>query len=221
MEEAMKDVAKHTEKRFFGIGGTRKLRKDSPLRIFTDPRSIRALGSNSAIDLFTGNKDRLVGMYNAQNFMVSPYSVTMIDNIWMGTEMSYFQTTEVEGRGGKKFTITADEGIAAWKKDPDVKNLVGGDFAAIAAKVWRNILANAAGDTRDVDKNAFERVMAPHEATFVKEFSAGLASGRTELLRSLNKLIANPAKFQKLVPGVDLTEIVSTLKTRRDFLQGG
>ena len=222
MADAMKGVAKHTEKRgLFGLGSGRKLRKDSPLRIFTDPRAIRALGSNSAIDLFTGNKDRLLSMYNDQNFMVSPYSVTMIDNIWMGTDMSYFQTTEIEGHGGKKFTITADAGIREWKADGQVKSLVANDYDAIANRVWNNIVENAARGTRGTDETAFQSVMAPHKATFLKEFSAGLASGKSELIRSLNKLIANPAKFQRLVPGVDLTEIISTLKIRRDFLQGG
>jgi hypothetical protein len=221
MEDAMKSVAKHTEKRFLGIGGTRKLRKDSPLRIFTDPRAIRALGSNSAIDLFTGNKDRLVGMYNDQNFMVSPYSVTMIDNIWMGTEMSYFQTTEVEGRGGQKFTITADEGMQKWKADAEVKKFLAGDWAGIASKVWTNILDNAARETRGTDAAAFRGIMARYESTFMKEFEAGLMSGKIELIRSLKKLLSNPTKFQKLVPGADLTEIVDTLRKRLHFLEGG
>ena len=74
-------MPKHTKKKLFG--GGRKLRKNSPMRIFTDARAIHALGSVTAVDLFTGNRDRLL-QFNSENLIVSPYSLSMIDNVWMG-----------------------------------------------------------------------------------------------------------------------------------------
>ncbi len=43
----------------------------------------------------------------------------MIDNIWMGTDMSYFQTTKIND----DFTITVDSAMQVWKSDPEVKAL--------------------------------------------------------------------------------------------------
>jgi hypothetical protein len=217
IKDALKDVPKHTEKKVFG---GRKLRKTSPLRIFTDPRSIRALGATTAVDLFTGNKDRLL-MYNNQNFMVTPYGISMIDNIWMGTDMSYFRTQEIEGRGNTKITITADEGLRTWKKDPEVKALAGGNFDAITTRVWDELVAYAAKDTRKVDKKAFTKLMNDNKSKFFKGFNAGLAAGREQLLASLNALMRNPAKLQRLAPKVDLTEILATMQKRKEFLEDG
>jgi hypothetical protein len=217
VKDALQDVAKHSEKKRFG---GRRLRKTSPLRIFTDPRAIRALGATTAVDLFTGNKDRLL-MYNHQNFMVTPYNISMIDNIWMGTDMSYFRTSEIIGHGGKKFTITADEGVRAWKADSDVKALATGHFETVSTKVFDEISMHAARNTRSVDKKAFKKLMQDNQSSFIKEFNKGLAAGREQLLTSLNVLMRNPAKLQKLVPKVDLSEILETMKKRKEFLEGG
>ena len=215
-DEAIKGVQKHTEKKLFG---GRKLRKESPLRIFQDVRAIRALGSTAAVDLFTGNKDRLF-MYNAQNFMVTPQSLTMIDNVWMGTDMSYFQTTEVEGSGGKKFTITADEGLNTWKADTHVKALAEGNFDVITARVFEMIVQNAASGTRAVDKNSFNQVMGDSRAKFTENFNKGLREGKAKVVASLDALLKKPAQLQRLVPQADLAEILATVKKRRDFLVG-
>lgn len=216
MKDVMKGVAKHTKKSLFG---ERKLRKESPLRIFKDVRSIRALGSVTAVDLFMGNRDRLF-MYNAENFMVTPYSLTMIDNIWMGTDMSNFQKSEVEGRDGQKFTITADEALASWKADPQVKELAAGQYGAISAMIWDRILDEAVRDTRKTDRTAFRKLMKGYESRFLKTFSEGLAEGKQKLIASLTGLLKKPDQLQKLVPGVDLQEIMATIRKRRDFLQG-
>ena len=214
--EAIKAVEKHTEKKLFG---GRKLRKDSPLRIFQDVRAIRALGSTAAVDLFTGNKDRLF-MYNAQNFMVTPQSLTMIDNVWMGTDMSYFQTTEIDAGDGKKFTITADEGLNTWKADMFVKALAAGEFNTITERVFQMIVENAANGTRAVDRNAFNQVMGDSRAKFAENFNAGLREGKAKVVASLDALLKKPAQLQRLVPQADLTEILATIKRRRDFLAG-
>ncbi len=54
LSEVIGEVKKHTKKKLFG--GGRKFRKNSPLRIFTDARAIRAMGAVTAVDLFIGNK---------------------------------------------------------------------------------------------------------------------------------------------------------------------
>jgi hypothetical protein len=139
----------------------------------------------------------------------------------MGTEMSYFQTAQVEGRGGNKFTITADEGLAKWKADPDVKNLAAGNYKDISTRVFKSIVENAASSTRDVDANAFAGIMKGYESKFIKSFNEGLSAGKKSLIDSLNALLKDRSKLQKLVPGVDLDEILDTVRKRKDFLSGG
>lgn len=218
MKDALGEkTKKHTEKKL--LGG-RKLRKDSPLRIFTDSRSIEALGKTTAVDLFVGNKDRMF-MYNPENFFVTPYSLSMIDNIWMGTDMSYFQTAQVEGRGGKMFTITRDEGLATWKQDGDVKNLAAGNYDAVSTRVFDSVVQNAAASTRAVDAGAFAGIMNSHRASFIKSFNKGLAQGKQTLITSLTALQKDRSKLQKLVPGVNLDEVMDTIGKRKNFLSGG
>ena len=213
---AMEQVAKHTEKRTFG---GRKLRKGSPLRIFKDKRSIRALGLNTAVDLVMGNQDRLLYLYNAENFMVTPYSLTMIDNIWMGSDASYWHTGQIEMRD-VMIDVNADEGIRHWKGDDKVKKFVAGDHNAISKIVWDRIIANAAGHTRDVDQKAFAKVMSRYQSRFRASFGEGLQHGKAQLLESLDELLADQSKLQKLAPAVDISDVMRVMKARRDFLAG-
>jgi hypothetical protein len=235
MREAIKVRQQHTE---MASSGKRRLAKDSPLRIFKEKRTIKALGAAAAVDLFMGNKDRLIGMYNAENFMVTPYSLTMIDNIWMGSDMSYFQTTKVTGRDGKTTgTITADQGLATWKSDPHVKMLADGKYEDIAKRVWKDMLTNASfkpaydPNASKADKKArsaaiadeekaFKEAMKGYEPRFIKTFSAGLKKGKKQVLKSLKGLEADPTRLQALVPEVDLTQLKDTMRQRRAFLQG-
>ncbi len=203
---------KHTEKKLFG---GRKLRKDSPLRIFKDVRSIEALGMTTAVDLFTGNKDRLF-MFNKENFFVTPYSLTMIDNIWMGTDMSYFQTTKIND----DFTITVDSAMQVWKSDPEVKALAANNYGPISNRIWDMIIQSAASSTRKIDSGSFKDVMAPYESRFKTTFTKGLIAGKKSLVASLSGLLKDPSKLQQLAPGVDLTQILATMKKRKDFLEG-
>jgi hypothetical protein len=228
-KDVVKQVRQHTEKRLFGV---RKLAKDSPIRIFKDRRSIQALGMTTAVDLFTGNRDRLF-QFNAENFMVTPYSITMIDNIWMGTEMSFFQTREIEGRSGNNITITADEGLTKWRGDAEVNLLAQGDYRPISKTVFDVIVDKAKGGsfgakgtTRAEKQQAkkasdeLAKVLRTYEPRFLKYFSDGLAAGKRQLLTSLDSIITDPSRLKKLAPGVELGSIISTMKVRRDFLRG-
>ena len=184
---------KHTKKKL--LGG-RELRKDSPLKIFTDLRSVQAFGNATVVDLLFGNKDRLF-MWNPENFMVSPTSVTMIDNIWSGTDAAYLKTTTVRTNPDdptQTMTITADAALAAWKNDPQVKQLAAGDFAGLSAVAFKRITAKVLGNiSRKVDKDAYTKIMAEQESTFLKHFTAGLKQGRTNVLASLDSIQKKPA----------------------------
>lgn len=207
---------KHTEKAFFG---GRKLRKESELRIFKDVRAIQALGETTAVDLYVGNKDRLI-QFNMENIMVTPYSLTMIDNIWIGGGMASFQKTTVQDHDGNHVELAADEALSFWKTDWAVQALASGDFNRITSQVWDMVNQRAADGARKKDKAALQKVMAPYESRFKKTFNAGLAAGKKKLIASINSLIKDPARLQQVAPGVDLTEILASMRKRRDFLQG-
>ena len=217
LKEVIKSVPKHTKKKLFG-GGTRKLRKNSPMRIFTDARAIHALGSVTAVDLFTGNRDRLF-QFNWENMMVSPYSLTMIDNIWMGTDMSRFQTAPVTLRDGTKTVIKADDALALWKTDREVGQLAAGDYAKIAATMFDRIHDEGSRKMqRRVDQVGFRQAMQANKQLFLNSFSDGLQSGKEQLLISLGHL--RYTDFHNMVQGVGVAEFRRMVNARRNFLMG-
>jgi hypothetical protein len=65
-----------------------------------------------------------------------------------------------------------------------------------------------------------KRALNEYQARFKKYFNAGLASGKLQLLWSLDSLMDDPSRLQQLAPGTDLTDIMATARKRRDFLTG-
>lgn len=202
------------------------LRDTSPLNIFFDKRSLTALGRITAVDLFTGNKDRLVQLYNPENLMVTPTSLTAIDNIWMGTTSSYFKTTVSKGDDSvADQTITKDDALANWKADAQVVRFADGDFKAISEKTFQTVAAQATllSGMKKAERGAkanFDAIMEANKDNFVFHFSAGLKAGKKELIASLDRLLRDKTKLKKLAPGVDLTEIMESVRARKRFLQG-
>jgi len=217
LKEVIKSVPKHTKKKLFG-GGARKLRKNSPMRIFTDARAIHALGSVTAVDLFTGNRDRLF-QFNWENMMVSPYSLSMIDNIWMGTDMSRFRTQTITLRDGSKTVIKADDALATWKGDREVGQLAAGAYDKIAETMFDRIHDEGSRKMqRRVDQQGFRQAMNASKPLFLSSFSEGLQSGKEQLLISLGRL--RYTDFHNMVQGVGVAEFRRMVDARRDFLMG-
>ena len=217
LKEVMNSVPKHTKKKLFG-GGARKLRKTSPMRIFTDARSIHALGSVTAVDLFTGNRDR-VFQFNWENMMVSPYSLTMIDNIWMGNDASRFRKQTFTMRDGSTGVITVDDALKAWKQDQLVQQLANGDYDKLAAYAFERIQDEGSRNLkRRVDQVGFRQAMDAKKELFVSTFSDGLRDGKQQLLVSLNRF--RYKDFHNMVQGVGVQEFRGAIERRRDFLSG-
>jgi len=217
LKEVIKSVPKHTKKKLFG-GGARKLRKDSPMRIFTDARSVRALGSVTAVDLFTGNRDR-VFQFNWENMMVSPYSLTMIDNIWMGNDASRFRAQKVTLRDGSTQTITVDDALKSWRQDQLVQQLASGDYDKLASYAFERIQDEGSRNLkRRVDQVGFRQAMDAKKELFVSTFSDGLRDGKEQLLVSLSRF--RYTDFHNMVQGVGVQEFRRSIEKRRDFLSG-
>jgi hypothetical protein len=232
LNEAIDELPKHTKQRRFG--GGRKLRSDSPMRIFTDPRKVHALGSVHAADMFAGNDDRLGGlMLNLENILVSGNRLGMIDNV-MDADRSYLRDFTI----GKTVRTkkTADDAIKQWKAHPTTLQLAAGKFDQVAQQIFQRLLQDAPNvlhhavtkndrqvgtSGRAVDADAITEILEQHKDMFETAFAAGLAAGRDQLVRSLNKLLEREGMLEDVAGGGDLTEVRRVLAVRRDFLVNG
>jgi hypothetical protein len=232
LNKALDDVPKHTKKRLFG--GGRKLRSTSPMRIFTDVRAIRAFGSVHAADMLMGNDDRLTG-FNAENVMVSPTSLQMIDHVMEQADKTHLRTFTVgKGKFAKKQTV--DSVFADWKAHPNIQQLATGKYDQIAATIFQELVKKApellsydellAGGKarhrgRDVDRDATRQILEDNRDRFEAVFAAGLEAGRAQVIRSLNKLLQIPGMLEDMAGGGDVTEVRRALTLRRDFIRDG
>jgi hypothetical protein len=231
LTEAVEELEQHIEKRW--TKGT-KLTKNSPLRLIKAKQTARALGMTTAVDLFTGNEDRLLKL-NADNLMVRAYDIqgnlplpgiAMIDNIYSTGLMSSFETRQVFNPRGKTTTqVSADTQLKAWMSDGDVMSFAKGDYAPIGQKVFDQLVTSlvpkATSKAGDPTKAAAEltTVLQSYKQRFIENFCDGLGQGKWTLVDSIKKMINNPKQLQDLAPGVDLTSLLSTMKKRREFLE--
>jgi hypothetical protein len=233
LTKAVEGLELHTEKR---LGKGTKLAKNSPLRIFKQPQTVQALGMTTAVDIFAGNQDRLLTL-NPDNLMIRALdekgrlplpAIANIDNIYATGKFSSFQTRSVTDVGTRKTDIvTADDTLAVWKLDDDVKALAGGDVDPISKKVFDQIVKVMVARATDPNKTGvptkagveLEKVLRSYEERFIADFSKGLGIGKWALVDSIDRMIKNPSRLQDLAPGVDLNSLLTTMKKRRDFLQ--
>ena len=233
LNKALDDVPKHTKKRMFG--GGRKLRSTSPMRIFTDVRAIRAFGSVHAADMLMGNDDRLTG-FNAENVMVSPTSLQMIDHVMEQANKTHLRSFTVgKGKLAKKHTV--DSVFAEWSAHPNIQLLATGKYDQIAAQIFQTLVKRAPEllsydvnapsgkklrhQGRDVDAQAIEPILKAHQARFEAVFAAGLEAGRSAVVRSLNRMLQIDGMLEDMAGGGDVTEVRRALTLRRDFLRDG
>jgi hypothetical protein len=219
LEDAMTGVGPHTRKTAFG---QRKFSKSSPLRIFKDKRSIEALGTNTAVDIFMGNKDRIF-MFNEQNMMVTPYSITFIDNVLASNPRGFFETRVVETRNGPE-VVPSDEGLRIWQQDGLTRQLAENEFTPIAQMAWndfRGTFQTQRGILSKQQEREVFKTLEQYESRFVKAFAAGLKQGKQRLLHALDDLMRDPDQLQQLMPGAEISEITSSIRKRQRFLTGG
>jgi hypothetical protein len=122
-KDVLTQETKHTEKQ---LGG-RHLRKDSPARLFKDRDFVASVGRFTAIDLFTGNYDRLL-RYNPGNFKVDRINQTilLIDNVQQSNEFAFKTFRNL------KITLTSDAAYGAWSGRKETQRLRDGQFGKIA-----------------------------------------------------------------------------------------
>lgn len=233
LNKALDDVPKHTKKQRFG--GGRKLRSNSPMRVFTDVRAIHALGSVHAADMLMGNDDRLTG-FNAENVMVSPRSLQLIDHVMEQANKTHLRPFTV-GRGALAKQHSVESVFADWKDHPNTQLLAKGKYDQIAAKIFKELVDKAPEllsydvnaptgkfirhQGRDVDRDATRQILEDHREQFERTFAAGLEAGRFQVVRSLNRMLQIDGMLEEIAGGADVTEVRRALTLRRNFLRDG
>ena len=129
----------HTKKSRFG--GKLKLNEDSILsQMVNKPGPLTALGQAVVPDVIMGMKDRIIGMFNPDNFQYdeSSGSFLFIDNTQ--NSASGFLTSVDIGD-----IYTHKESFDAWARLPEVRKL-SGDMDALAEAMFTNFIGET-GDT--------------------------------------------------------------------------
>ena len=203
-QDLLTNKTKHSEPKT----GGRRLRQASPARLFKDEGFMRSLGGLTAIDIFTGNYDRLV-RYNPGNFKVDQVGKTilLIDNVQLSNEFAFKRFQNLIA------TLTSVEAYQNWTDRDVTKQLAAGDFDAIAKGILDSIKAGI--DTweqvRAKDKGTVYRALGKSQGWLVQGIREGW-----NLLGSLPG--GNLAQLTGGMAPEDDAEVQASIRRRLAFL---
>jgi len=169
----------------FALWKKRKMRKGLITQMWTDPDLMKTMGKATAMDIFMGNGDRLLDLYNPDNWRISvtKRSFHLVDNAEADTRG--FLTTKVS-REGK--IVTAEKGFEEWLNDRGgwVKKFIASDYPGLANRVVNDILGpDIERSLREKDKRAFHIHWDNNSAKMEGWFIEGLKEGKQLLLKTL------------------------------------
>jgi hypothetical protein len=194
----------HSEKK--SLGGGSHLRKDSPARLFKDEGFMEALGRLAAIDIFTGNTDRLLS-FNPENFRIDRKTIWLIDNVFYKLPQSAFKTST-----NPEFLYTSQEGYNAWSTNEWTRMLQKKQWAGIAHKILDPIEGSLEGTLQLPRHDAQTIGKAVRKAD--KWLIQGLKEGETWLRLAARDL-------RRLTQGIaseDVKEVQASIMWRMHFL---
>lgn len=170
---------KISEKRVLGGRGAR--RNGSPIaKFWTDPGPMYQIGKASAVDLISGNGDRLLSYFNPKNFRLDDDNGVMvfIDNLAKNTQ-SFL--TDVAA-----FHVTARDAFDAWAAMAYVNDFITGNDGAVADLLLQNLANDLGTSVRAEDQAHVQAQLQAQQAAMKAWFLQGLASGR-EALKQITK----------------------------------
>ena len=194
----------HSEKK---LGGKPGLRKDSPARLFKDKDFMRSLGRIATIDIFTGNTDRLAGIFNPENFKIDQKTILLIDNVYYKMPQSAFKTSV-----SQDFPWTSGQSFGAWTEVQWTMMLQQNDLAGITHLILERIKGGIEGTLgiRQPDAGVINRAVDKAGKWLVE----GLEQGVDWLLVAARDL-------DRLTRGIapeDVQEIQTSIMNRMHFL---
>jgi hypothetical protein len=170
---------------------TRTMRSASALNAFLDPGFWSTMGRVTAVDIFTGNRDRLIGYFNLANFLVDMQARTIgvIDNVQLWDKSAFISN--------QAFSLDPDKALRLWVQDPWTKLFCEEDYEAVFNKVCdEKLIPSIEGDYRAKDQRVFKRKFNKRKGQLRNAYVAGLAAGKNRLIAVLK------ANTQSLVAGV-------------------
>ena len=194
----------HSEKK---LGGKPGLRKDSPARLFKDKDFMRSLGRIATIDIFTGNTDRLAGIFNPENFKIDQKTILLIDNVYYKMPQSAFKTSV-----SQDFPWTSGQSFGAWTEVQWTNMLQQNDLAGISHLILERIKGGIEGtlSIRQPDAGIINRAVDKAGKWLVE----GLEQGVRWLLVAARDL-------DRLTRGIapeDVQELQTSIMKRMHFL---
>lgn len=225
-EDFTKVVAKEkaTKKKF--LSTKRETRKSSTVAdMVAKPGQLTQLGKTAALDIFMGNSDRLLGMFNMDNWMINAKTktISLIDNV-LAAPAGTLSTITTYGAfgGGQAYTTTARDGFDAWSSDTYWLGMFSrGEYAEMASEMMKNIAGSfkvsaKKNQLREKDRAVMAAQIASNTPQMEAWLAQGLQAGREALLTTLR----DPVKLVAGVPPEKKLDALTSLFARYCFLMG-
>jgi hypothetical protein len=216
-----KSTKKHSKKKGFlkrmynKLRGksTRTMRSASALNVFLDPGFWTTMGKVSAVDIFTGNRDRLIGLFNLANFLVDMQARTIgvIDNVHLWDQSAFI--------GYQAFGMDPDRALGIWVNDRWTKLFCEEDYEGLFNKVCDDaLIPSIETDYRAKDQRVFKRKFNKRKGQLENAYVAGLAAGKNRLIAVLKD---NTESLVAGVPEDKQAEALISLRGRLMYLVTG
>jgi hypothetical protein len=211
------ETTQHTKK---GRFGKTVANEDSILfKLTKDPGPLTALAKQLPVDVVMGMFDRLIGYYNADNFMYdeATQSFGYVDNTQNGMP-GFLTSVDIGG------IFTNKESFDSWAANGFVKNLIGNP-AALAKSMFDTTIGEKNGPTgirnqlpkSQPDVGAlFESALKKNGAKMQGWIQAGIVKGRSTLINQLQ----NPLPLVSGLPDEQKREALQSLLAKNLVLKG-
>jgi hypothetical protein len=214
-QDILMEQKQSKSKKFLGIfkTGKRKVTPDSAMnRLASEPGQTKALGRAAAVDIFTSNRDRLIGSVNLENFKFDATTGTFnfLDNVDL-RDSSFLRTVA-------QFRVDAKKGFRTWAtfgRDETV-NLANDKFRPIASDVVSNFIDAAANTVQAKEAGAVRKLLIANQPQMERWFAEGLRGGKASVLAVLR----DTKSLLRMFAEEDKEMAMTSLNARRYFLDG-
>ncbi|CAN5540555.1 hypothetical protein BH23ACT3_BH23ACT3_11660 [soil metagenome] len=218
MEDIIKNEAHGTK----NSKGKTKANPDSILfQMVNKSGPLTSLGKAAVPDIMMGMRDRIVGAWNAQNFMYDETTKTFnfVDNT-QNIDSGFVTTVELGGG----YIHTSKAAFESWAGLPQIAQLTG-DIPTLASAMFTTItglndFTGILGDFPNTkDPETFELLKAAIVKN-QKKMTGYLASGLKDGLKTVTALLKNPLPLTTGVPAAKRLEVVQSLLAKSYVLAG-
>ena len=186
--------------------------KDSPLSFFKDDHFVRSLGRVAAIDIFTGNYDRLAaGNMNPENFKIYKDKILLIDNVFAKEPAAAFKQTSGNAQGATGYDAWTVKRWTGMLGDADFGGIADALIQSIQTGMQLTIKLKTETEIEPADKKTIEDALKKTKDWLMQ----GLKEGYVRLR------IVGAGDLGQLTEGMapeDVGEVQASLKKRMAFL---